>query len=347
MSKSSYNRVEKIWYGDSPLALLLLPLSWIFALLTVLRRYLYRTGILKVHVLSVPVIVIGNISVGGTGKTPVTIWLAEKLLQEGYSPGIITRGYRGSVGSIPVVATSDSETALVGDEAVLMARRCACPIVVNADRVAAARKAIELGIDIIISDDGLQHYRLGRDFEIAVIDGARGFGNGHLLPAGPLRETEPRLASVEAILVQHETASAEKFLVRSTDPKPRNFELRTSSISRLDDSEVRPLKEFSGKSVHAIAGIGNPERFFRMLESFGIKVMRHPLQDHATITPDDLSFADEAEIVMTEKDAVKCSAFETTRCWYVPAAVEFESGEGRALLRTVLEKITPRLATGG
>ena len=238
MSQSSLNWVEKIWYGKSPLYLLLLPLSWIYAFVIMLRRYLYSIRILKIRVMSVPVIIVGNITVGGTGKTPMTIWLAQQLQEEGYAPGIITRGYRGNVGSSPVVATRDSDVAIVGDEAVVLARRCTCPVLVHPDRVAAATKAVELGVNIVISDDGLQHYRLGRDFEIAVIDGARGFGNGHLLPAGPLREPETRLASVEEILIQVETLQDAQFLARSTDPEPRFFALSASAISRLGGDDV-------------------------------------------------------------------------------------------------------------
>ena len=194
MSDDRHSWLQEVWYGSSSVRWLLLPLSWLFALVSGLRRSLYVARILTVQKMTVPVVVVGNINVGGTGKTPLTIWLVEELRNAGFRPGIVTRGYRGKVGPKPVLAGLNSCVSRVGDEALLLAKRGECPVAVHPDRVAAAKLLIENDVDVIVSDDGLQHYRLGRDFEIAVVDGARGFGNGHLLPAGPLRERPSRFA---------------------------------------------------------------------------------------------------------------------------------------------------------
>jgi tetraacyldisaccharide 4'-kinase len=339
MSRSGDTLAEKIWYGDSALRWLLLPFTWIYSAVTACRRYLYSSGILRVHKLHVPVIVVGNITAGGTGKTPLTLWFAEQLAAKGYQPGIISRGYRGSVGPEPVVVTAGSDPAIVGDEAVLMATRSACPVVVHPDRVAAANAAIEQGADLIISDDGLQHYRLGRDFEVAVIDGARVYGNRQLLPAGPLREPLSRLNTIDQILVQRETDDSPELLHRSADSSPKNFRLAASAIRRLDDSDIRSCGDFAGTRMHALAGIGNPERFFRLLEAHDIKVIRHPLGDHADIKSYDRTFADGLEIVMTEKDAVKCRWLGTRNHWYVPVDVLIEDANAEYLLNRILRKI--------
>lgn len=340
MRRSNDSWVEKIWYGHSRKVWLLVPFSRLYELILVCRNYLYRSGIFKAHSVGVPVIIVGNITVGGTGKTPLTIWLAKTLKEKGLTPGIISRGYRGNVGATPVVAAPDSDPAVVGDEAILLATDSGCPVVVHPDRVAAARKAIETGADVIIADDGLQHYRLARNFEIAVIDGHRGFGNGRLLPAGPLREKPARLDTVDKVVVQRKAPSQE-VLRRSSDRRPVYFDLKPTSIRRLDGTEAGDIANFAGRTVHAVAGIGNPERFFRLLESFGMIVQRHPLADHARILPADLDFGDDIDVVMTSKDAVKCRFPEAGHCWRVAVEVEFEGEEDGVLLSQLLGKIKP------
>jgi tetraacyldisaccharide 4'-kinase len=317
MSRSGDSLVEKIWYGESSLRLLLLPFTWIYSGVTACRRFLYSSGALRTHRMPAPLIVVGNITAGGTGKTPVTMWLAQQLAERGFKPGIISRGYRGSVGPKPVVVTADSDPSIVGDEAVLMAIRSKCPVVVHPDRVAAATVAIEQGVDLIISDDGLQHYRLGRDFEIAVVDGARLYGNRQLLPAGPLREPLSRLDTIDQIVVQRETGESSELMHRRADSPPKNFRL----------------------VAHAIAGIGNPERFFRLLEAHGIRVIPHPLGDHADIKPEQLVFKDGRDVVMTEKDAVKCRWLDASDCWYVPVDVLIDDADAEYLLNRILRKI--------
>ncbi len=341
MSRSNDNRFQKIWYGGSRLRWLLLPFSWIYAAIINCRRFLYSTGIIRSQSVAAPVVIVGNIAVGGTGKTPLTIWLALALAERGRKPGIISRGYGGIVGSKPMQVSADSDSAVVGDEAILMANRCACPVVVHPDRVAAAKLAIDLGVNVIVSDDGLQHYRLARDFEIAVVDATRRHGNRQLLPAGPLREPVSRLQLCDQILVQREAGDSSDRSCRGPDHSLVEFRLVASAICKLDNSEIRNIEDLSGTKMHALAGIGNPDRFFRLLEACGIDVIRHPLPDHAEITQDDLDFDDGLDVVMTEKDAVKCSSLDTSKCWYVPVDVVIDDAEAEELLDRILQKISP------
>ena len=341
MSRRNDSLAQKIWYGESPLRWLLLPFTLIYTAVVATRRFLFSSGALRSHRVAAPVVIVGNVAVGGTGKTPVAIWLAQRLSEEGMKPAIVSRGYGGSVGSEPMQVTAESDPAEVGDEAVLIAIRSECPVVVHPDRVAAANHAIELGANVIVSDDGLQHYRLERDYEIVVVDGTRRYGNRQLLPAGPLREPISRLNSINQLLVQREADGSSQFLHRSSDFPPMDFRLVASSICRLDNSDIRNIDDFAGVTVHAIAGIGNPERYFRMLEARSIEVIRHPLPDHAEITPGDLEFDDELDIVMTEKDAVKCRWLDTSNCWYVPVDVAINDAAADDLIDRILHKISP------
>ena len=332
--------IERVWYARSWQYRLLLPLTGLFSLAVAVRRWAYANGIRKPVDTDVPVIVVGNISVGGTGKTPVTIWLARMLMKQGMQPGIISRGYRGNPGPDPLLVSVESEAEQVGDEAIVLAKQCECPVVVHPDRAAAARKVVELGVDVIVSDDGLQHYRLSRDVEIAVVDAERKFGNGQLLPAGPLREPLSRLAEVDVVLTHHHALPGpdKEVLSRDSDPGVFDFCLNPSAVIRIDHSEIKRLDDFAGKAVHAVAGIGHPERFFRMLESHHIKVYRHPLPDHAGITPADIRFDDRLDVLMTEKDAVKCRWANTEQCWYVPVDVDF-GGRADDVVDLVISKL--------
>ena len=341
MSRRNDSLAQKIWYGESPLRWLLLPLTLIYSAVVAIRRLLYSLGVLRSHRVAAPVIIVGNVAGGGTGKTPVAIGLAQRLAEEGMNPAIVSRGYGGAVGSRPVRVTAESDPADVGDEAVLIAIRREGLVVVHPDRVAAANHAIELGANVIVSDDGLQHYRLERDYEIVIVDGTRRYGNRRLLPAGPLREPVSRLNSINQLLVQHEADGSSELSHRSSDLPPLDFRLVASEICRLDNTETRNIDEFAGVTVHAVAGIGNPERFFRMLESRDIEVIRHPLPDHAEITPDDIEFDDELDIVMTEKDAVKCRWLDTRNCWYVPVDVAINDAAADDLIVRIMRKITP------
>ena len=341
LSQTSENWVYSVWYGNSPFRWLLLPLSGLFWLLVTGRRLLFTSRLRKSEAVAAPVVVVGNITAGGTGKTPVTSWLARALRERGYVPGVVSRGYGGAVGPRPVQALAASDPREVGDEAILLAAQSGCPVVVHPDRIAAAEMVIGLGANVVIADDGLQHYRLARNFEIAVVDGARCFGNGYLLPAGPLREPVSRLRTVDQVIVQRHAGSGQDGACGLPERSTIDFHLRITAVSRLDRSIVCQIDEFAGQTVHAVAGIGHPERFFRMLERHGLKVVRHPLPDHAIIGRDDIEFADELAVLMTEKDAVKCRWPDTGKCWFVPVEVEFAGNGGELLLEQILSALGP------
>jgi len=319
-------RLDELWYGRSPLSILLAPLGWLYGAMMGLRRALYRIGILRSTRVAVPVIVVGNLTVGGTGKTPLVIWLAETLKRAGKRPGVVSRGYGGAASSWPQQARTDSDPWQVGDEPVLIARRAACPVVVDPDRVRAAKTLLATHhCDVIISDDGLQHYALARDVEIAVVDAARRHGNGRCLPAGPLREPLRRLRTVDVIMVNGGEAADEC-----------NFHLVGDVACAVNTLQsARPLGEFAGRTVHAVAGIGRPARFFEHLRRHRVQVITHAFDDHHVFRPEELRFADHLPVLMTEKDAVKCRSFAEPLHWYVPVSARVEPS-CRARLREVL-----------
>lgn len=320
-----------MWYGRSPLALALLPLAGLFCLAVQLRRSAYRRGWLKAHRMPVPVIVVGNISVGGTGKTPLVTWLARFLGRAGYRPGIVTRGYGGKAESWPQPVYPDSDPRRVGDEAVLLATRCACPIVAGPDRPQAARRLIEAhGCNLILADDGLQHYALARDIEIAVIDGIRRHGNGRCLPAGPLREPVRRLTQVD-LRICNGGMPATGELAMSLIPG--------DMVNLVQLGLSQPLAALCGQRVHAVAGIGHPERFFELLRGSGLELIAHPFRDHHAFTAGDFDFADDLPVLMTEKDAVKCRPFAHPQHWYLPVEAQPDPALGAALLD--LLKLSP------
>ena len=315
MRRRLYDWLHRVWYEDGAGYQLLLPLAGIYWLLIRLRRLLYDCKVLRVHDAGVPVIVVGNLTAGGTGKTPVTLWLASALRSRGFNPGIVSRGYGGSKSGSPMRVDAASDAAIVGDEPVLLARRSGCPVAVDSDRVRAAGMLVDDGVDIIIADDGLQHRRLQRDYEICVIDGARWLGNRLLLPAGPLRETPRRLASVDQLLVNGKRREDVSLAV---EQNAIEFQLEAAEVSRLNGSLSRPIERFAGTTVHAVAAIGNPRRFFDLLRQHGMQVIEHAYPDHAPIDTRDLNFSDDFDILMTEKDAVKAGTRVGDRFWYVP-----------------------------
>lgn len=320
--------LNRLWYHDSPWGWLLAPLAALFAAASALRRQLYRRGVWRAVDVGRPVVVVGNITVGGTGKTPVTLWLAEQLKARGRRPGIVSRGYRGRIGPRPVHVRMDSDPAVVGDEPLLMERRQVCPVVVHPDRVAAARMLVDMDCDIIVADDGLQHYRLGRQYEIGVVDGQRGFGNGRLLPAGPLREPVSRMSQVDRILVQREPESDDLRLPPLPEGVPRSSFALVAEVARhVRDARAIRLVTFRGKTVHAVAAIGHPGRFFRLLQAHGIGVIPHAHPDHAQLAERHLRFEDGRPVLLTEKDAVRCRDVAPDNCWYVPVEVAFDEGE--------------------
>jgi tetraacyldisaccharide 4'-kinase len=324
-------QLNALWYGRSVLRWLLWPLALLFRGLVALRRLAYRRGWIPAVSLPVPVIVVGNLTVGGTGKTPLVIWLARKLGERGLRVGIVCRGYRGSAEHWPQLVDAGADVAQVGDEARLLAQRTGCRVAAGPDRVAAAQALLGTGaIDCLLVDDGLQHYRLRRDFEIAVIDGTRGLGNGMCLPAGPLREPESRLGQVDAIVV-NEGSFGHTGVLRAS--------LRARDVVALAGLARKPLAAFSGQSVHAVAAIGNPDRFFMMLRDAGLRVDANAYPDHASFESQDLAFDDDWPVIMTEKDAVKCGHLRQDRLWYVVSDLEFATGDDERLLRRLIRQI--------
>jgi tetraacyldisaccharide 4'-kinase len=309
--------IEQQWQGSSAWAGLLIPLSWLFALVSGLRRLLYRLGWLRAQRLPVPVIVVGNISVGGTGKTPLVIWLAQQLQQHGYQPGIISRGYGGTATQLPRPVLADSAAQDVGDEPVLLANDSGCPVWVGHDRAAAGRAllAAHPAVTVLISDDGLQHYKLARDIELAVMDGARGFGNRRLLPAGPLREPLARLSSVDAVIV-NQLATTRPADVPAAVPVYFMALQAQQFVNLLDPARRASAAEFVGRPIHAVAGIGHPQRFFEQLTALGIQAETHAFPDHHAYAAHELAWPE--PILMTAKDAVKCGAFATANMWMLP-----------------------------
>lgn len=296
------------WYSNCWWSSLLWPLEKLFSILIKTRKWLYSHKIFKTYKLNVPVVVVGNITVGGTGKTPLVIYLAKILQEKGYRPGIVSRGYRGKTKAV-VVVSPQSDPHLVGDEAVLISKRTRCPMVVSKNRVSGAKYLERYHkVDIILSDDGLQHYALHRDLEIVVIDGKRRFGNERLLPSGPLREPISRLETVDIRVCNGEVDSALEYSMCYKFGK-------IYSLSYPD--KTLPIDYFKKITVHAIAGIGNPQRFFDQLESEDIKIIQHPFPDHYVYNHMDISFIDSKPVLLTEKDAVKCKKFSNTKHWVV------------------------------
>lgn len=317
----------KHWSRRGALAWLLWPASLLFGFAVTLRRLLYRLHVLKSYKTEIPVVVIGNLSVGGAGKTPLVLWIADFLKRSGWKPGIVSRGYGGSVagqGGAPRAATIASDPAEVGDEPMLLSRRSGCPVWVAAERIAACRalRAESPECDVIVCDDGLQHYALRRDLEICVVD-AHGLGNGLLLPAGPLREPLSRLRSVDAVVMHGTVAGLSGYAMK----------LEGENLARLQDAkDVRPAKSFAGQKVHAVAGIGDPKRFFLQLARFGLKIVPHPFADHHAFRAEDLDFGDQAPVVMTEKDAVKCKRIARAHHWVFAVNAALDPAFGRWLL---------------
>jgi len=314
------------WYRNGPVAFFLLPLSWLFCGLARWRRKRLQPATLSRRV---PIIVVGNISVGGTGKTPMVVWLVEYLRVHGYTPGVVSRGYGGESREQPLAVEARSDARVVGDEALLIARRTGCPVRVCRDRVAAIEALLADGrVDVVISDDGMQHYRMPRDIEIAMIDGARRFGNELCLPAGPLREPLSRLDEVDFRVVTGSMADEDEYAMEFAGEELINLRSpgKRMYLSALED--VR---------VNAVAGIGNPARFFFRLESAGLRVERHPFPDHHSYTKEDFAFDNDRMIVMTEKDAVKCGVFADERFWYMPVVARPDPAFALDLLNRLKE----------
>ena len=329
-------RLDHYWNTSNPVSLSLLPLAVLFGAVAKLRRAAYRLKLLPARRFAVPVLVVGNITVGGTGKTPLVIWLAEYLHSHGWRPGIVSRGYGGRARQWPQQVRPDSDPVSVGDEAVMLAQTTGCPMSVGPDRPAAVAALLKhKDVDIVISDDGMQHYALARDLEIAVIDGERRLGNGFLLPAGPLREPASRLHEADIVMVNGQGVEGE-YSMQLHHPRVRPLQ---------GGSEVR-LEDFSGRSVHAVAGIGNPQRFFDLLAELGIDARPHPFPDHHRFRAADLRFDEPLPILMTAKDAVKCRRIPCRDCWVVHIAARPDAGFVERLGHALKDIVNGQKAAG-
>lgn len=317
--------IARIWSGESPLWLLLLPLSWLYGLVSGAIRLAYRLGLKKSWRAPVPVVVVGNLTAGGNGKTPVVIWLVEQLQQRGIRVGVVSRGYGGKAQRYPLLLSADTSTAEAGDEPVLISQRTGAPVAVSPNR----REAVEAilaqhPVQLIITDDGLQHYRLARDKEIVVIDGVRRFGNGWWLPAGPMRERASRLKTVDAVITNGGVAQ----------PGEIPMHLRPGLVVNLRSGERREARELT--DVVAMAGIGHPPRFFATLEQCGVTpVHTVALADHQALSSADVQALVKPgqTLIMTEKDAVKCRSFAEDNWWYLPVNAQPEGERAEKLLQ--------------
>jgi len=330
--------LQRIWYGPAWLSLPLWPLGWLYRLAVALRRGLYSSGLLRRHRAPVPVVVVGNLTVGGTGKTPIAAWLARQIAARGHRVGVCLRGYGGRHTGSPRVVTTADDPGLVGDEALLHARAGASVVVIGADRVAASRLAAEQGAEVVVCDDGLQHLRLARDYEIVVVDRARGLGNRRLLPAGPLREPASRLERADAVVLTSKGVPGATAL-EPHGPFVAEARLELGAAVNLRSQERRELESFRGRTVHAVAAVGHPEAFFAGLRAAGLEVVAHPLPDHAAIDPATLRLPPGATVLMTAKDAVKCTHHAQADWWYVELDVAIEREAARDLVALVLERI--------
>ncbi len=308
--------LTKIHYSKSLVSLLLLPLSAVFLLISFIRKTLYQFNFLKSFKLKIPVIVVGNITSGGTGKTPLIIYLANELKKNGYRPGIISRGYGSKTEGVMEVSQK-SDVAEAGDEPMLIQKHTHLPVFVSKDRVLAAKALVKkyAKTDVILSDDGIQHYRLRRDLEVLVIDGTRKFGNGYLLPAGPLREFRSKLKTVDAIVCNHKKVIDGSYLMK----------YKGHLLINLKTNKKIHLNNLSLKNIHAIAGIGNPDRFFDYLKTYNILFSSSVFQDHYKFSKKDFRDMNDKNIIMTEKDAVKCQQFSRNNFWYLPVIAEVDS----------------------
>ncbi|MCW4456364.1 tetraacyldisaccharide 4'-kinase [Flavobacterium sp. MXW15] len=319
------------WYGGGSVPLPARLLAPVYGAATALRRWLYRRGWLRSRQVPVPVIVVGNITAGGTGKTPLTIALVNRLRDAGWKPGVASRGYGRDEAATARWIDTTTAPELGGDEPLLIAHKTGVPVRVDRDRVAAARALLEAGCDVVVCDDGLQHYRLARDIEIEVVDAQRRYGNGRLLPAGPLREPAARARDCDFRVVNLGQASDQPEAPQSGFGE-WPMRLRIDGAQPLTGGRERPLQAFAGQRVHAVAGIAHPQRFFEMLRMRGIGVVPHAFADHHRYQADDLSFGSELPLLMTEKDAVKCHGFAKDWYYSVPLHAELPAAFWVALL---------------
>ena len=337
--------INRLWYRSSWrwAAWLLAPLAGLFALLAGLRRFSYRAGLIRSRHPGVPVIVVGNLTVGGSGKTPFVIWLAQQLSQRGRKVGIVSRGYGGTQRA-PVRLPDSADPSRYGDEPVLIQAATGLPVAIALVRSQAAALLVAGdAVDVIVCDDGLQHYALRRDFEIAVVDGQRGLGNGWLLPAGPLRELRSRLRAVDAVVVRDAGASGVPGLGElAGDFVAMRLVLGGIRSLLTDTAELTDVAQWRGRTVHAVAGIGMPERFFAALRAAGLAVLERAAPDHHPWSARELNFGDGLPVLMTGKDAVKCRGFAQPHWYSVDLRAEIPPAQAEQLLTRLLARIGAR-----
>ena len=327
-------RITAAWYAGHPALGLLRPLEWLYRAVVQRKRARFLAGTGEIYRAPVPVVVVGNITVGGTGKTPMILWLIEHCRRHGLRVGVVSRGYGAQPPQLPWRVRADQAANVAGDEPLLIVQRSGVPLMIDPDRgrAVAALLATET-LDLVLSDDGLQHYRLARDLELVLIDAVRGLGNRHCLPAGPLREPVERLHSVDALLYNGAATDA---------PDGYGFTLRPHTLVNLRSGEQRPLSHFPpGQALHAVAGIGNPQRFFATLEGLHWRPVAHAFADHAPYSAELLNFSPALPVLMTEKDAVKCRAFASDDWWYLAVDAE-PSAAFVAWFDQQLQRLLPR-----
>jgi len=317
-------KIDKIWYTNHPISFALIPLSWVFCAIVALRRIAYKFRKSYHPPIPIPIIIVGNITVGGTGKTPLVVFIVNYLKKQGFKPAIVSRGYGGRAQSQPQSVYPDSDPQLVGDEPILLARQTGCPIVVAPKRSLAVQRLLKNeDCNIIISDDGLQHYALHRDIEIAVIDGIRRCGNQRCLPAGPLREPVKRLEKIDFIVIKN-GGLQDEFAMQYDSKSLRRV---------VDDGISQSLSSLRSNTVHAVAGIGHPALFFNTLRDYGLILYCHEFPDHHRYKQSDIHFNDDLAVIMTEKDAVKCRQIASPQHWYLPIEARLPSAFGERLLK--------------
>lgn len=325
-------RLQQAWYQGHPALFVLTPLERLYCAVVKRKRQRFLQGQSASYRAPVPVVVVGNITVGGTGKTPMILWLIEHCRAQGLRVGVVSRGYGARPAHFPWRVSASDTAAQAGDEPLLIVQRSGVPLVIAPERAQAVQQLLaEQAVDVILSDDGLQHYGLARDLELVLIDAARGLGNQRCLPAGPLREPVERLQSVDAVLLNGAEQDSDKGFA---------MQLQPTELVHVRSGQRQPLNHFpAGQTMHAVAGIGHPQRFFKTLEGLNWQPIAHAFADHAEFSAQDLQFSDALPVVMTEKDAVKCRDFAGDNCWYLQVAAQ----PSAAFARWFTEQLTPLL----
>lgn len=326
---SKQKKLNQIWYHGARVPLGHKILAKLFALASGFRRKLYNSGVLKIKKIKCPVIIVGNISVGGVGKTPFVIWLVNQLKGRGYKVGVVSRGYGGKREHEPLLVIPQTAAKASGDEALLIVKHTNAPVFVGKDRAKAAKKLLlDYRVDVIISDDGLQHYALDRDFEIVLIDAKYGLGNERLLPAGPLRELKPRLDSVNMVIY------------KGKNPGQYYFEYEPLLVYELGKiKNQKSIESFRNQPINALAGIAHPDSFFHMLSSNGLAVVKNPLNDHEKLTEQHFQFDNDDPIFITEKDAVKCQDLKLSNVWVVVLKLVVQEQTKKEILNKIESEI--------